>query len=280
MTLPFGGTTRWDIRTDNPATTPAALIGNGYNLTKVGANTIYLVNAGNTGLGNIAVNVGALGLQGNTTLGDASKTLTLASATTLNFFAIGATNIISKSFDFKDSSFITNGGGIALAMAGNTTLEGNVTFTTDNNITLTGNMTGTGSSSGLTKSGTAILTLAGTQNYSGATTINAGTLQLSGTGTIGNVANSTTFEMLDGNHTVGNITGTGTTMLDAGAALTASSVVQSTVTLGIGSRLTIAPLPGGPTAGAGSLTAVPEPSTLAMLMLAAMGLGMYWRRSR
>ncbi len=67
-------------------------------------------------------------------------------------------------------------------------------FNTDSNLTLTGNVTGTISSSGLTKAGTAMLTLAGSQNYAGVTTINAGTLQISGTGTIGNVANSGTFE--------------------------------------------------------------------------------------
>ena len=132
----------------------------------------------------------------------------------------------------------------------------------------------------MSKSGTAILTLAGTQNYSGATTINAGTLQLSGAGTIGNVANSATFEVLAGSHTAGNVSGAGSTLLDANAALTATSVVQNTLTIGTGATLTIAAIPGGPSSGLGSISPVPEPSTWAMLMLAAMGLGIYRRRCR
>ncbi|MGA2061378.1 MAG: PEP-CTERM sorting domain-containing protein, partial [Thermoguttaceae bacterium] len=63
-------------------------------------------------------------------------------------------------------------------------------------------------------------------------------------------------------------------------SLTATSVVQNTLTIGAGATLTIAPIPGGPLAGLGSISPVPEPSTWALLMLAAMGLGIYWRRSR
>ena len=94
------------------------------------------------------------------------------------------------------------------------------------------------------------------------------------------VVNDGALNITSGTKTVAALSGTGNTSVAAGSTLTASSIVQNTVTLGIGARITIAPIPGGPTAGSGSLTAVPEPSTWAMLMLAAMGLGMYWRRSR
>ncbi len=132
----------------------------------------------------------------------------------------------------------------------------------------------------LNKQGSGILILSGINTYSGGTNVNVGTLQLSGSGTIGNVANSTTLEILDGIHTVGSISGGGSTTIDAGATLTATSVSQNVLTLGAGATLNIAPIPGGPLASVGSLTAVPEPSTWAMLMLAAMGLGIYWRRGR
>jgi autotransporter-associated beta strand protein len=134
-------------------------------------------------------------------------------------------------------------------------------------MSISGNITGTG---GLTKSGpgTAIITSMNV-NYNGNTAINEGTLQI----------NSGVGAAIDLNA----VTGTGTLGVGNGTAatsITADSINIGTLTLGIGARITIAPLPGGPTAGAGSLTSVPEPSTWAMLMLAVMGLGMYWRRSR
>ena len=94
------------------------------------------------------------------------------------------------------------------------------------------------------------------------------------------VVNNGNFNITSGSKRVGNLSGTGSMSLFASTQLTATSVSQSVLTLGPGATLTIAAIPGGPTAGAGSLTPVPEPSTWAMLILAAMGLCMYWRRNR
>jgi autotransporter-associated beta strand protein len=63
--------------------------------------------------------------------------------------------------------------------------------------------------------------------------------------------------------------------------LIATSIVSKTLTIGAGGEVIIRAISGGPTSGSGSsLAPVPEPATWAMLMLAAMGLGIYWRRSR
>jgi hypothetical protein len=79
---------------------------------------------------------------------------------------------------------------------------------------------------------------------------------------------------------VAPLSGTGNTTLSASTQLTATSVVQNTLTIGAGATLTISAISGGSTAVTSSLTAVPEPATWTMLMLAAMGLGIYWRRRR
>src|SRR5262249_62049031 len=67
----------------------------------------------------------------------------------------------------------------SLAGAGNVTLGTATLITGGNNTstTFSGVMSGTG---GLTKQGTGVFTLSGTNTYTGATTINAGTLQLAG----------------------------------------------------------------------------------------------------
>jgi hypothetical protein len=94
------------------------------------------------------------------------------------------------------------------------------------------------------------------------------------------VTNNGALNITSGSKTVGALSGTGNTTLSASTQLTATSVVQNTLTIGAGSTLTIAAIPGGPLAGMGSISPVPEPSTWAMLMLAAIGLGIYRRRSR
>ena len=62
--------------------------------------------------------------------------------------------------------------------------------------------------------------------------------------------------------------------------LTADSINVGTLTIGIGSTVTIALIAGGPLSGSGSLSSVHEPSTCAMLVFAAMVIGIYWRCSR
>ena len=128
-------------------------------------------------------------------------------------------------------------------------------------------------------SGSQTLTIAG---GSTPTTLNSGgTADPFTSGIISlDVVNDGNLNITAGSKTVASLSGTGNTILTSGTQLTAASVVQNTLTLGIGARITIAPLPGGPTTGTDSLTAVPEPSMWALLMLAGMGLGMYWRRGR
>ena len=138
---------------------------------------------------------------------------------------------------------------------------------------------------GLQKLGANSLALDAVDSYSGPTVINSGTLELTAAGQIAtasaiSTAASAIFQIDSGTHTVGTISGLGNTTLLAGSSLTATSVSQGTLTIGAGATLTIAAIPGGPTAGMGSISPVPEPSTWAMLLLAAMGLGIYRRRSR
>ena len=73
-----------------------------------------------------------------------------------------------------------------------------------------------------------------------------------------------TLDLMDINTPNATVTVTGT-----GSTLYAASIVTNTLTLGIGARVVIKPLPGGPQAGTDSLSPVPEPSTWALIIMAA-----------
>ncbi len=83
----------------------------------------------------------------------------------------------------------------------------------------------------LVKSGTGTWTLSGANNYTGATTVNAGSLRLAGAGLLSNGAltlNGGQLDLNGTNQTVGNLNGsTGSTITNNGAATTATLTVSN-----------------------------------------------------
>jgi autotransporter-associated beta strand protein len=171
----FGGPARWDVR-PNPI---AGFLGNGFNLTKISGNEIWLADVGPSGLGDINVNQGLLGFQASSTLGDPLKTLTLASNTTV---ALRNTdnNVLNKKVVFNQSSWQSLAGDNVLA--GTVTLNGSNVIACTNIFTVQAGISGPG---GLTKIGSGTLALTANNTYTGTTYIAAGTLQVRNTGALG-----------------------------------------------------------------------------------------------
>ncbi|QNK01847.1 autotransporter-associated beta strand repeat-containing protein [Dyella telluris] len=149
------------------------------------AGSLSLVNSGalnvsgnvNVGTGNVGLNVGSNALTvsgsvtgGNVTLDAAGNTLltgTLtANSTTLNTGTLQVGN-----------------GGTTGTLASNVVDNTGLSFNGSNSLSYAGIVSGTGT---LAKLGSGTLTLTGSSTYVGATTISAGTLALSGTGSIAN----------------------------------------------------------------------------------------------
>jgi autotransporter-associated beta strand protein len=129
------------------------------------------------------------------------------------------------------------------------------------NLVLSADVTGTG---GLSKTGSGTVTLSGNAAYAGDTAIAAGRLQLNGLSS-----------------TLHSVTGAG--MLGVGNGVTSSIVTVDSIqigalSIGAGSTITINALSGGPQSGGDSLASVPEPSTVVLLIAAALGVFLYLRR--
>lgn len=132
------------------------------------------------------INDGTVNFDGSATAG--SATITTNNGATTNFSGSatgGSARFITNAGGTVDISGLTSGGMTSGSIegAGNYVLGDN-TLTTGSLNTSTqvdGIISGTG---GLTKVGTGTLTLAGTNTYTGATTISAGTLAVSGFGSI------------------------------------------------------------------------------------------------
>ncbi|CAN5488768.1 hypothetical protein BH09VER1_BH09VER1_50340 [soil metagenome] len=147
------------------------------SLTLSGGNTFrggILLASGTLNLANpTALGIGALVIQGVSTIDNTSgAALTLLPDNPQGWYA---------DFTFKGSQALDLGAGFVV-LNGNRTL--NVASST---LTVRGDISGTSATFGLTKSGTGTLVLTGSNNYGGATTINAGTLQLGDGGTTGSL---------------------------------------------------------------------------------------------
>ncbi len=253
---------------DNWSSTSSSRWGNGGNWSK-----------GIPGSGDVAKFNGSANLQTSITLlplsaagslsfltaGGASD-YTFDTAATLNnntlTLASGITNSDAGSLTFYNSTTLSgsqswyNGGG-AMAFNGNVNLGsgssgGTLTVTGAGNVSLNGVVANGGSAAGnLTMASTGTLTLSGANTYTGATTINSGTVQINTSGALGNgnalsiasgatlnlngtsqsvraftsagalnLGNSGAFTLLGSASLAGTLTGTGTLTLNVGSTLT------------------------------------------------------------
>ncbi len=255
-------------------------------LVKDGAGklTLGVSNVTNGGVpysGGTTVKAGILSISDNSLLGSPSGKLTLN----------GGTLEATASFSLTTTGTAPVARPIEITASG-----GAIQVSADQTLTLPGTYTLNG---GLTAKGGGTLSLAlasaPTLSASGSLSIVAGTTVTAGgavdpftDGTNGAihaaVANDGKFAVTAGTKTTGNVTGTGETNVSgSGTTLSVSVVRQGHIYIGSGSKLIVRPASSAPLSDGLDLlplTPVPEPSTWAMLILAAMVLGVYRLRRR
>jgi autotransporter-associated beta strand protein len=182
----------------------SSLSGSG-GLTKTGTGMLTL-SAVNSYLGATTVNTGTLAVSADNNLGNAGGGLAFGGGT-LQYLA-GFSSNRGVTLNAGGGTFDTNG----------------------NNATLSGNITGTG---GLTKIGAGTLTLAGPSTYTGATNVNAGTLQAGVANAFAplsafTVASGATLDFNGFDQAVGSLAGAGAVTLGAATLFTGGDNTSTT----------------------------------------------------
>ena len=207
--------------------TPAYAISGSGAVYQLGGGVTTL-NLANTYSGNTLIGGGTLALGNASALQD--STLDTSGSGALNFGSLTAVTL----------GGLVNGGNLALANSAGTALTlsvGNNNQTT----TYAGTISGSGS---LTKIGTGGLTLTGSNNYTGGTTISSGTLAIGGAGLLGggnysaaiadnggalvvNLANNQTFSgAMSGGGALYQL-GSGTTVLSGASTISGSTTISA-----------------------------------------------------
>ncbi len=165
---------RWDIGTNAVG---GYIHGNGYTLSKIGAQPVVIKDVGDTSIGDVHIVGGRLAFQGNVTMGDSTKTLTAEAGTVLTFFS--AQNSPNKKVVLN--SAIIDSGGSGNNFYGPITLSGTCTIGLRSALDIWSGVTGTGSliatindSVGNGAAGTQ-LHLHGTNTFTGATIVRTNT---------------------------------------------------------------------------------------------------------
>ena len=196
LTLSGSGNATIQVESGMTATLSGIISGGGTTRTffKTGTGTLILSNTSDTYTDAISVTAGMLVAGSNTALGSTSAGTTVASGATLllaNGISTGdAVTISGNGISGTSGALALASGATSSTVSGAVTLASNATVGVDTGCTLTlsGGITDSSNTYALTKIGTGILTLSGTQSYHGATLVSSGTLQ---TNSLGNSASLT-----------------------------------------------------------------------------------------
>ncbi|MEO6477244.1 autotransporter-associated beta strand repeat-containing protein [Luteolibacter sp.] len=155
------------------------------SLNKTGAGTLTL-SGNNTYSGVSNIRNGTVILAVNNTGLNAATTLTLGDAT-------ANTNGVLKLDGYSQTlaSLLKTGNGTGNRVVGGNSILSNLTLNNAGNVTYAGILGGTGTNENnlaLTKTAAGILTLSGTNTYTGGTTISAGTIAISASNNLGNAS--------------------------------------------------------------------------------------------
>ncbi|HSU55679.1 MAG TPA: autotransporter-associated beta strand repeat-containing protein, partial [Candidatus Dormibacteraeota bacterium] len=232
---------RWDIGNNTLGVGGGAFAGNGFKLTKAGAQAIWMHEVDDTGVGDILVNQGLLGFQYTIGMGDSSKTATVMPGATLGIWHVPTT--LSKQVLLTNSTLYSDGEvGTSNVLNGAITLAGTNTIQVGTgSLTLLGALGGTG---GFQKTSPGPLLLLGANTYAGVTLINAGSVLL---GPAASIANSTLISVATNTGLDASLIGG--LNLGSGKTLSGSGSITGNVAAASGSQL--AP---GSAIAAGTLT--------------------------
>jgi autotransporter-associated beta strand protein len=203
----------------NVLTIDGLVTGSG-QLIKAGPGTLVLTNTGNNYTGGTTINAGTLSITDGSEIGAASSGIT-----------INPTGIFQLTGTFTSARVVTLGG------TGGPSSGGTFEITGTNNATRLGLITGSGS---LTKTGTGTLSLFGANDYSGGTYINAGTVAIN---------NSNSLGATSGNAVLGNATLQVVSDVTSGRNLVVGTS-SSTIQVDSGATFSLS----GNLSGSGSLT--------------------------
>jgi autotransporter-associated beta strand protein len=251
----IGATFRWDI-------SHGTFTGNGFALTEVGPGANIFADAGDTGLGDIHVVAGRLGFQGNVTMGDPAKTVTVESNATLTFFSVTGGNLTNggptKTLVMKVRGALDSGGA-SNNFNGEVFLSGTNLIGTRSTLAIWDGIHDTNGAGGFILGNDSVgnsggdLWLYGANTYTGPTIVSNRTLFVGPSSSLGNssliqvnsgaaldVTSLPTFQLGAGQTLMGNGTVKGNNIvLGSGAQLTAGFVASNTFTLTINGNLTL-----------------------------------------